>query len=84
MHRRIREHSSTNVPLHQSYHWGRRYCYTAREITMITLINEFTDMPDWHRKIFDPDLVFEWKSGKLLIGRDITRSMIDWVCWETI
>ena len=46
---------------------------------MIALINEFTDMSDWHRKVFDPDMVFEWKSAKLLSGRDITRSMVDWV-----
>ncbi len=46
---------------------------------MLALINELTDMPDWHRKIYDPDMVFEWKSAKLLSGRDITRSMVDWV-----
>ena len=46
---------------------------------MLALINGLTDMPDWHRKIFDPDMVFEWKSAKLLSGRDITRSMVDWV-----
>ena len=50
---------------------------------MIALINEFTDMPDWHRKIFDPDMVFEWKSAKLFSGRNITRSMIDWVGYNT-
>ena len=46
---------------------------------MIALINEFTDLPDWHRKAFDPDLVYKWKRAKLLSGRDITRSMVDWV-----
>ena len=46
---------------------------------MIALINEFTDMADWHRKIFDPGMVFEWKSAKLTGDPDITRSMVDWV-----
>ena len=46
---------------------------------MITLINEFTDMPDWHRKIFNSKIVFEWKSAKIISGRDITLRMVDWV-----
>ncbi|KAL8662433.1 MAG: hypothetical protein Q9202_004754 [Teloschistes flavicans] len=46
-----------------------------REITMIAWINALTDIPDWHRKIFDPDFSFEWKSAKVLTGYDVTRSM---------
>lgn len=46
---------------------------------MIAWINALTDMPDWHRKIFDPDFTFEWKSAKVLTGYDVTRSMVDWV-----
>ncbi|KAL8764660.1 MAG: hypothetical protein Q9194_006909, partial [Teloschistes cf. exilis] len=49
-----------------------------REIKMIAWINALTDMPDWHRKIFDPDFTFEWKSAKDLTGYDVTRSMVDW------
>lgn len=49
---------------------------------MLALINELTDMPDWHRIIFEPETVFEWKSAKLLSGRDITRSMVDWVSFQ--
>ena len=55
------------------------FCYTVRELTMLKLINELTDMPDWDRKIFDPDFTFEWKSSKLMSGKDVTRSMADWV-----
>ena len=47
---------------------------------MLAMINELTDMPDWDREIFDPDFTFRWKSAKLLIGDNITRSMADWVC----
>ena len=46
---------------------------------MLVLINELTDMPDWDRKIFDPDFTFEWKSAKVAFGKDVTRSMADWV-----
>ncbi|KAL8803834.1 MAG: hypothetical protein Q9200_006061 [Gallowayella weberi] len=49
-----------------------------REIAMIAWMNTLTDMPDWHRKIFDPDFTFEWKSAKVLTGYDVTRSMVDW------
>ena len=56
-----------------------KYCYTIRERTMLALINELTDIPDWDRKIFDTNFVFEWKSAKLMTGQDVTRSMVDWV-----
>ena len=46
---------------------------------MLAWINELTDIPDWQRKIFDPDFVFRWKNAKLLTGQDVTRSMADWV-----
>lgn len=46
---------------------------------MIAWINALTDMPDWHRKVFDPDFTSEWKSAKVLTGEDVTRSMVDWV-----
>lgn len=46
---------------------------------MIALMNELTDMPDWERKIFDPEFTFKWKSAQLMTGKDVTRSMADWV-----
>ena len=55
------------------------FCYTVRELTILSLINELTDMRDWDRKIFDPDFTFEWKSAKTMSGQDVTRSMVDWV-----
>ncbi|KAI4130905.1 MAG: hypothetical protein LQ338_001502 [Usnochroma carphineum] len=54
-----------------------------REISMIAWMNALTDLPDWHRNIFDPDFTFEWKSAKLLTGYDVTRSMVDW-CVEEV
>lgn len=46
---------------------------------MVALMNELTDMPNWERKIFDSDFTFKWKSGQLMNGKDVTRSMADWV-----
>ncbi|KAI4088586.1 MAG: hypothetical protein L6R37_008177 [Teloschistes peruensis] len=60
-----------------------QYGYAVRELTMIALINELTDMPDWDQKVFDPDFAFAWKSAKVMGGRDITRSMVDW-CIEEV
>lgn len=46
---------------------------------MLALINQLTDMANWERKIFDTDFTFKWKSALVLSGRDVTRSMADWV-----
>lgn len=46
---------------------------------MLAWINELTDIPDWRCKIFDTGFVFKWKSAKVLTGQDVTRSMVDWV-----
>ena len=46
---------------------------------MIALMNELTDLPDWERQIFDTQFTFTWKSAKVMAGRDVTRSMADWV-----
>ena len=59
------------------------FCYTVRERTMLALINTLTDMPDWGRQIFNPDFTIRWKSELLMTGKDVTRSMADWVGWST-
>ena len=61
----------------------RNDCYTVRERTMLALMNELTDLHEWQRAIFDPVFTFEWKSGKIMSGRDITRAMADW-CVEEV
>lgn len=55
------------------------FCYTMRETFMIVCMNDLTDLPHWHRKIFDPGFTFEWKSARLLTAYDVTPSMLDWV-----
>lgn len=63
--------------------WHRNDCYTVRERTMLALMNELTDLHEWQRAIFDPVFTFEWKSAKIMSGRDITRPMADW-CVEEV
>ena len=58
-------------------------CYTLRERTMIALINEFTDIPDWNNLIYDAAKLETWKYTKLHDGRDITQNMINYVRQET-
>ena len=50
---------------------------------MLALMNELTDVHEWQRVIFDPAFTFEWKSAKIMSGRDITKSMADW-CVEEV
>ena len=49
---------------------------------MLAWINELTDLPEWYRRIFDPDFTFTWKSAKIIAGGDFTRAMADWVSLE--
>ncbi|KAI7784137.1 hypothetical protein LA080_010449 [Diaporthe eres] len=34
---------------------------TAREVAMLGVMNALTDKPDWHKKIFDDEIVAKWK-----------------------
>ncbi|RDB28808.1 hypothetical protein Hypma_014802 [Hypsizygus marmoreus] len=52
---------------------------TLREFTMLHLMNELTDKPDWHKKVFDDTIAAKWKSEALATeGLDITQKMVDW------
>ena len=64
-------------------HQHRNYCYTVRERTLLALMNELTDAPEWQRTIFDSAFTFKWKSAKLMSERDIIKSMTDW-CVEKV
>ena len=50
---------------------------------MLAWINELTDLPQWQRKVFDSDFVFEWKSKKVLTEYDATRAMADY-CMDEV
>jgi hypothetical protein len=35
---------------------------TATELSMLDLMNEITDIPNWHEHVFDQDKVAQWRS----------------------
>ncbi|KAF5383169.1 hypothetical protein D9615_005044 [Tricholomella constricta] len=57
---------------------------TLREFTMLRLMNEITDKPDWHKKITDEAIVAKWRAEALAAApeKDITESMVDWCIAE--
>lgn len=40
---------------------------TAREVAMLGVMNALTDKPDWHKKVFDDEIVGRWKEEALAI-----------------
>lgn len=55
------------------------FCYTVRERTTLTLINELTDMPERYRKTFDDKFTFEWKSEIVMNDKNVTRFIVEWI-----
>ncbi|KAF8061696.1 hypothetical protein FPV67DRAFT_1509958 [Lyophyllum atratum] len=57
---------------------------TLREFTMLQLMNQLTDKPNWHQKVFDETITSKWKAEALSNdnGHDITEKMVDWCIAE--
>ncbi|KAF9469550.1 hypothetical protein BDZ94DRAFT_1180725 [Collybia nuda] len=56
---------------------------TLREFTMLDLMNQMTDKPDWNLKIFDDSITSKWRAEALAAeGRDVTEKMLDWCIAE--
>ncbi|KAF8062261.1 hypothetical protein FPV67DRAFT_1672738 [Lyophyllum atratum] len=50
---------------------------------MLRLMNQITDKPHWHQKIFDEEIVSKWKAEALSSdGIDITEKMVEWCMAE--
>ncbi|KAF8625748.1 hypothetical protein AX17_006774 [Amanita inopinata Kibby_2008] len=50
---------------------------------MLRLMNELTDKPDWHKKVFNREIVSKWKKEVLEAdGVDISQAMVDWCIEE--
>ncbi|KAF8065186.1 hypothetical protein FPV67DRAFT_1696141 [Lyophyllum atratum] len=50
---------------------------------MLRLMNQITDKPHWHEKIFDEEIVSKWKAEALSAdGIDITEKMVEWCMSE--
>ncbi|RDB17189.1 hypothetical protein Hypma_001699 [Hypsizygus marmoreus] len=56
---------------------------TLREFTMLRLMNQLTDKPDWHQKVFDDTITAKWKSEALATRRRlISEKIVDWCIAE--
>ncbi|KAK1233198.1 hypothetical protein PQX77_003657 [Marasmius sp. AFHP31] len=56
---------------------------TVRERTMLAMINEITDKPDWDRKVNDKTIVSKWRNEALgREGADISQAMFDYCIAE--
>ncbi|KAF7968074.1 hypothetical protein HWV62_32065 [Athelia sp. TMB] len=54
-----------------------------REFTMMRLMNQITDKPDWDNKIFDETIVTKWKVEALSTDQeDVTQRMVDYCIAE--
>jgi hypothetical protein len=51
---------------------------TVRERSMMGMMNEITDKPEWDRKVFDETIVAKWK-GEALAKNDFTEQMFNYV-----
>ncbi|KAF8154459.1 hypothetical protein B0H34DRAFT_789969 [Crassisporium funariophilum] len=60
---------------------------TLREFTMLRLMNQLTDKPEWHQKVFNPEIVKKWKNEAIAAreqGVDITIPMVQYCMDELL
>ncbi|KAF8885766.1 hypothetical protein BD779DRAFT_1673492 [Infundibulicybe gibba] len=58
---------------------------TLRERTMLSLMDQLSNKPDWGKKVFDETIASKWKAEALeasAAGVDITQRMVDWCIEE--
>ncbi|KAJ5634832.1 hypothetical protein N7528_002674 [Penicillium herquei] len=55
---------------------------TLREIAMVEVMEDLTDIPEWWKKIQDPKTAQEWKKVAQNSGLDITKNMTEWIIEE--
>ncbi|KAJ6093378.1 Protein of unknown function DUF4246 [Penicillium sp. IBT 16267x] len=55
---------------------------TLREMAMVEVMEDITDIPEWWKKIHDPNTAQEWKRMARNRGPDITRNMAEWIIEE--
>ncbi|KAJ5924407.1 hypothetical protein N7466_008594 [Penicillium verhagenii] len=55
---------------------------TLREIAMVEVMEDITDIPEWWKKIHDPTTAQDWKKMARDTGDHITKNMADWIIDE--
>lgn len=52
---------------------------TVRERTMMSLMDQITDKPEWDRKVFDEGIVQRWRQEAKEADMDVSEKMLEWV-----
>lgn len=55
---------------------------TAKELAILDLINTITDRPDWHRAIFDHQVIAQWRENAVASSSLINDKTWDWCLQE--
>jgi hypothetical protein len=55
---------------------------TAKELAILDLINTITDRPDWHRAIFDQQVIAKWRQDAVASSSLINDKTWDWCLQE--
>ncbi|CAP99467.1 hypothetical protein EN45_006330 [Penicillium chrysogenum] len=55
---------------------------TLREMSMVEVMEDLTDIPEWWKKVFEPDTQEKWKKDALNSDKDITLNMAEWIIDE--
>lgn len=42
-----------------------------REVAMMAIVSQLTDKPDWHRKVFDEEIVAKWKKEAMAVPDNV-------------
>ena len=55
---------------------------TAKELAILDLISSITDRPDWHRGIFDQQVIAQWRDDAVASSSLINDKTWDWCLQE--
>ncbi|KAJ6115996.1 Protein of unknown function DUF4246 [Penicillium sp. IBT 18751x] len=55
---------------------------TLREIEMLKIMEDITDIPQWWKKIHEPGTSAQWKKLAMNSGTDISKNMANWIVEE--
>ncbi|KAL6232745.1 hypothetical protein BDW75DRAFT_246948 [Aspergillus navahoensis] len=55
---------------------------TAKELAILGLINTLTDLPDWHRVVFDQQVTAQWREDAVASSSLINDRTWDWCLQE--
>jgi hypothetical protein len=58
---------TASTPLARSNYGSESEPLFVRELAMMDVMEKLTDKPDWHKKVFDEEIVGKWKKEALTV-----------------